>query len=158
MPEVNLDYFGKLGTVVAGEGWDVVPSWRTKATASANVYTAEIRMLPPAYRAANRPGRIRDYVLRHELAHAAHASLLRYDTHPLREARGLSNLAAIEVVADAWCLLTHKHPLMRRWVAQSCIYHTRIGSRYTMRDVESPEARQIVDRLSMAIVQWGTDA
>lgn len=150
----DLKQFGTLGNYLLAEGWDVVPRWKLRGTAAANAYLREVWMLPPALRVAHKPGRIRDYVLRHELAHGAHASLLGYDVAELMAARGLKKLAAIEVVADAWCLLEVRSETMRRWVQNSVIFHGRVGSKYSMKDIQSPEAHAVVQRIRDGLNAW----
>lgn len=150
----DLTQFGTLGRYLLAEQWEVVPRWNLRGTAAANAYLREVWMRPPALKVAHRPGRIRDYVLRHELAHAAHAGLLGYDVAELVAARGLKRLAAIEVVADAWCLSEVKSQQMYRWVQNSVIWHGRVGSKYSMRDVQSPEAGAAVERLRDALATW----
>jgi hypothetical protein len=155
---LDLTYFGTLGRYLTAEEWVVVPTRKTKGTASCNAYTREILMLPKAYQVAHRPGRIRDYVLRHELAHAAHASLLSYDVDQLMQARKLTRAAAIEVVADRWCLEEQfTRPQMRRWVRASVIWHGKVGYRYTMRDVDSVKAAGVVTRMRDMLQMWEAD-
>lgn len=150
----NLKQFGKLGEYLQANQWEIIPKWKLRGTAVTSAYTQEIWMLPPALRVADRPGRIRDYVLRHELAHAAHASLLGYDVTNLVNKRGLKRLAAIEVVADAWCLHEVKSEQMRKWVQNSVIWHGRVGSKYSMRDVQSAEAFAVVQEIRNRLALW----
>jgi hypothetical protein len=153
---VDLNQFGNLGRFLKAHEWSITPTNVTKGTASCNAYTGEILIKPWAYRQLHKPGRIRDYVFVHELAHAAHAQLFSYDVYDLAKWRRLDKRAAIEVVADAWCLEHRPDRIMRRWVSQSVLWHGRVGYRYSMGDVISPEAKEVVRRIRTHIKEWET--
>lgn len=79
--------------------------------------------------------------------HAAHYEATLFRCDELRQSRRLSLPAALEVVADAAVLFYDNSSLMRTWVIGSVAWHGKIGIRYSMRDVVSPEALAMVERL-----------
>jgi len=129
---------------LAARGWKIEiarPTDRIKGTAACDRLGRRI-IVKNAAVLARPSARVRRYVLVHELAHAVHAEALGYDTVALRP-RKLNWMAAIEVVADAYCLKGDRSSTMRAWVRASVLWHGRIGVRYRWADVVSPEARKI---------------
>lgn len=153
----DLNDHGQLGRFLAGKGWKITPTSMSSGTAACRAWTKEILIKPWAYRQLHKAGRIRDYVLEHEMAHAAHAQLLNYHLYDLDKWRRLEPLAAIEVVADAWCLHRRNDKTMRRWVQASVLWHGRIGSRYSMGDVQSQQAARVVQAIKAELELWAGD-
>jgi len=144
----DLTRFGAAGRLLVADGWKVVVTGNTPGSASVNTRDKTIRIKPAVARAAANPAsRASSYVLRHEVAHAVHDMLLDQSCDELEQARNLTHTAALECVADTWCLYEVPTRQMRRWVRSSVIWHGRIGRRYRWSDVTSLEAWALVDLL-----------
>lgn len=131
-------------------GWDIIPLNIKYGTARCNMAKKRIEMMPMHYSLA--PARTLRYVVPHELAHAIHAELTGYECDKLRTNRKLTWAAAVEAVADRWCIEKENSVWMRAVVKKSCIWHSlKPERRYTWRDVMSPEAGEIVAYLKTAI-------
>lgn len=145
MPQVTEYKYGPTWDWLQSRGWSIKPVKVPSGTARANWTNRTIEMLPRAF---YKPvTRIVQYVLPHEFAHAVHFEESFFECDDLRFDRDLSWRSAIEVVADAYVLRTKPTLQMRQWVRSSVVWHGRVGYRYGMKDVESPEAYAVVRRL-----------
>lgn len=126
-------------------GWVIVPEKQKSGTAHVDLRTKRIVVAPRAF---YRPStRIIRYVMPHEIWHAVHGELLQYACDDLRMDRDLTWRSAVEVVAEAGCLADDNSKLMKTWVTASVVWHSRVGYRYKMSDVNSPEAKAVIEDL-----------
>jgi hypothetical protein len=153
---LDLDWYGDIGLFLKERKWMLVPTNDTRGTASCDIHTKMIYIKPTAF--SKPTTRIRRYVVLHELYHALHAEIEVYDVTALVQARHLEKWSAVEVIADAGCLVTDRSPLMRRWVTASVAWHGRMGYHYSMRDVTSPEAINHATALRLAARSRRADA
>lgn len=126
-------------------GWQIVPSPLASGTANTDVRNKRINVKPNVFR--NPSLRVRRYVIPHEIWHALHGELMQYECDDLRNNRSLNWPSALEVVADGGCLWMERSRAMRLWVKASVTWHGRVGYRYKVSDLTTPEALAIIERL-----------
>jgi hypothetical protein len=122
-------------------GWRIAPSNMRVGTARCVQTTRTIDMTRRAWRELT-PRTIR-YVLPHEICHAVHAETLNWQCDAVRISRHITWKSAVEVIADRWCLDQDRSDWMRRTVKASVVWHGRVGARYTLNDVLSPQAGEL---------------
>jgi hypothetical protein len=144
--------YGVVWDYLKARGWQIVPTKLALGTAAADGRNKKILMKPSAYAAPNR--RVREYVIPHEMWHAVHYEEMGWECDELRIARNLNWKSAIEVVADGACLHTKPSRLMRTWVTASVVWHGKVGYRYSMADVRSQSAIDVVEQLVKAVNYW----
>lgn len=131
-------------------GWTIKPVSFSVGTARANHYKKCIEMKPSEYRKPSR--RTIRYVLPHEVAHGVHYELSTYRCDELRNNRKLTWSAAIETVAERWCVQRDNSKWMHATVKASCIWHGRLKrGKYGWGDVMSNEALTVVTSLQTEI-------
>jgi len=133
-------------------GWKIVPSQRPIGTAAADGPNKRILMSPRAYAAPS--WRVRKYVVPHEIWHGIHYETMKYECNDLMAARKINYVSAREVVADGACLYTAPSRTMRAWVKASVIWHGKVGYRYSMADLSSPQAVAIIRKLIQTVQYW----
>jgi len=133
-------------------GWEIASSPTPRGTAACDGRNKKILMKPQAFQAPN--VRVRRYVLPHEMWHAVHYETSGYNVDMLMGERSLNRKSAIEVVADAACLITDRSAVMRGWVAASVTWHGKVGYKYSLSDVRSAEAAEVVAELVKSVNNW----
>jgi hypothetical protein len=126
-------------------GWKMIPSPISLGTANTDLNKKTINVRPSVF--AQPSIRVVRYVIPHEIWHALHGELLDYMCMTLRTQRRLTAKSAIEVVADSGCLFMDDSRAMNTWVRSSVMWHGRVGYRYSMSDVRSKEALDLVNML-----------
>lgn len=143
--EYNYKYWGWLKE----RGWEIVPSPRKLGTAAVDAANKKILVSPRVFRRPNT--RVVRYVMPHEIWHALHAEIMEYACDELRYNRKLTWKSAVEVVAETGCLTLEKSKMMERWVRASVLWHSRVGYRYNMADVNSVESKRVVESIVKAV-------
>jgi hypothetical protein len=145
---MRIEEFGKAGRYLGSLGWRFKPSTLTPGTASCSEEGKIIYMRPRAFH--NPDTRILRYVIPHEIAHALHCTFNPwFECDEFAAKRGISKWSAVEVIADAMCILNDPSRTMRAWVRASVVWHNSLRRRFKYRwaDVVSDDARQFAIRL-----------
>lgn len=137
--------FGAGWGFLSARGWKFVPSVLARGTAACDGPNKRILVKPSVFARPN--VRVRRYVVPHEIWHALHYEFMGYECPELMAAYGLNWKSAVEVVADAGCLIDDRSRAMRAWVHASVVWHGRVGYKYSMKHVQSPEAAAVVELL-----------
>ena len=138
---VDLAGYGNPGKFLIARGWRVLGESKSRGTAACDGPNKTIWMNPLAFRSPN--ARVRKYVLPHEIWHAVHYEMNKYNVDSLVVARGMTRSGAIEAIADGSCLLMNKSRAMKLWVRASVAWHGKVGYKYSWADVCSPEVAAV---------------
>jgi len=120
--------FGESWDFLRSRGWDIIPSERKVGTAACDGPNKRILVKPFVYDHPNL--RVIKYVMPHEIWHALHYELRKYECDKIQLDMTLNKRSAIEVVADGGCIVQNSSRAMKAWVRASVIWHGKVGYSY----------------------------